>query len=713
MQNQNQLIHQTAAVSIAFGLIASLLPGLAAAQDLSAQEPPGITRIIDASQYFRPFPRLPAGRATSIQKAPAPVLAELSEREFGRPTITHCWLNLDEMWDYRTGQYNFNYRIGVPKYDDVKEKARESWGSVRETNVHFYDYLRAFGKHSDEIILTIRRYERDILDGTLGVTMADWKEIFKQAVVHYRRICPNLRYVEVCNEYGGFIKCTSEEYYPFYEAAYQAVNEANEELRLEGEARLLVGGPVVTGDIIEKMDRFFENFSKDDAPDKRLDFVSWHEYNKSYHGTALREGQVQRMLASHGIPKKLMFVTEHAPIHGKLGTHSLNLVNAAGLVKSLYSTNVYSPGVTICPWVQYHVREIQTQFMWFDGPNEPDIRAEELRMLPIGCSMKLLSMHKSWEIAVDNSLARNELVLASVQNDGLAVHVVNYGETRDVQIQVEKLPQVFTALGGGALRLVKYQIDEAHSNGVADPSYSGGPQIVDEGTLTPVNGSVTLSHAQLMKDGILMWLLVPEKVGDPLNQPVQDPKLPTQRPADAATDVPTLDFTKALDSARAEADSRMERDGARLRVVVTKSSERPGITFAAPANGWSVAGLEAVEATVKNTGNRTLNVHLAIDGPGAVRARRFNCKITSETIPPGEEKNLVVPILPVPPRPVAWLRDGRGKTFVYPESWEKDGFIFDKVHAVSVYVYQPGQEYSYEVSGLRAVPAEPVLPRDR
>ncbi|MFW6114594.1 MAG: GH39 family glycosyl hydrolase [bacterium] len=672
---------------------------------------PAITRTIDASQYFRPFPRLPDGRNTSIQKAPAPVLAEVSEREFGRPRVTKCWLNLDEMWDYRPREYDFNYRIGVSKYDDVKEKHRETWGSVKETNVHFREYLLAFGKHSDEVMLTIRRYERDILDGKLGVTMADWKEIFKQAVIHYRRICPNLRYIEVCNEYAlkGFIGCTAEEYYRFYEAGYQAVNEANEELGLQGEARVLVGGPAVTGDIIGKMDRFFENFSKDESPDRRLDFVSWHEYGKSYHGTALREGQVQGMLASHAIPKKPMFVTEHDPVHGKLGTHELNLVNGAGLVKSLYFSNVYSPGMTIMPWVQYHISEIQTQFMWFDGPNEPDTRAEELRLLPSGCSMKLLSMHKEWEVAVDNGLERDELVLASVQNDGLAVHVVNYGETRDVRIQVDKLPQVFEALDKGRLRFVKYQIDEAHSNGVADPSYSGGPRKVGEGTLTSVSGSVTLTHAQLMKNGILMWRLIPENVGAVLNQPVSDPALPTG----AATDLPVLDFDTALGSARAEAEARIERDGTRFRVAVAKSHARPGIAFASPAGGWSVAGLEALQATVRNTSNHTLNVHLAIDGPGADRTHRRNCKITSETIPPGQEKTLVVPIVPAPPDPVAWLRDGHGKTFVYPESWEKEGYNLDKARAVSVYVYQPRQEYTYEVFGLRAIPAPSGLPQDR
>ena len=91
-------------------------------------ETPDITRTIDASQYFRTFPRLPAGRNTSIQKAPAPVLAEVSEREFGKARITKCWLNLDEMWDYRTREYNYNYRIGVHKYDDVPEKHTRNLG---------------------------------------------------------------------------------------------------------------------------------------------------------------------------------------------------------------------------------------------------------------------------------------------------------------------------------------------------------------------------------------------------------------------------------------------------------------------------------------------------------------------------------------------------------------------------------------------------------
>ncbi len=72
-----------------------------------------ITRTIDASQNFRNFPDLAAYRNTSIQKAPPPVLGRLRRESFGRPRITRCWLNLDEMWHCRARQFNNNFKIGV------------------------------------------------------------------------------------------------------------------------------------------------------------------------------------------------------------------------------------------------------------------------------------------------------------------------------------------------------------------------------------------------------------------------------------------------------------------------------------------------------------------------------------------------------------------------------------------------------------------------
>jgi len=688
-------------------LLIVLLLCLASAATGAAAEPsdalsgvpggaPGITRCIDASRYFRRFPDLVAYRNTSIQKAPAPVLAELSEREFGKAKVTRCWLNLDEMWDYRTRQYDYNYRIGLPKYDGVPEKFRESWGWVTETNVRFDDYLAAFGRHSDAVLLCIRRYERDILDGKLGVTREDWKTIFKAAVKHSKQVCPNLRYIEVCNEYGcaGFIGCTADEYYGFYRLAYRAVGEVNAELKLSGEDRLLVGGPNAVRHAMAALNRFFENFRRDGSPEKRLDFVTWHEYNDRYAALAHRQEEVSRMLALHGLPEKLpMFITEHDPYHPKAGATEYNLINGAGLVKSLYFTSLYSPGVKIMPWVQYHDGKIQTRFMWFEGPNEPEIKAEELRMLPAGCSMKLLAVHKDWEIAVDNAIANDHVVLASVQNDGLAVEAVNYGEPQDVQLRIEKLPEVFAALGDGKVRVVKYLIDEEHSNCVAEPDYPGGLEKVADSRVQPENGSISLEHPGLSKNGILLWELTPEKTGAELNSPVSLP------PPAAEPKQPPFDAAAAAKTAVATPDARIERDGSTWRVHVAPSNGRPGVTFRPPTGGWDMTGLGRVEARVKNVAKRTLNVHLALDNPGADRAARQGCVIYSATIPPGQTQTLGVTLPAWPPvLPELASRGPRGG----PGRRQSGHVNPANVARISIYVYHPGADYEYEVSELRA-----------
>ena len=511
------------ATAVSFSCLIGLATIAVAEKPEAADKPASIERTIDASQYFRAFPELVAYRNTSIQKAPAPVLAEVCEEQFGKAKVTRCWLNLDEMWDYRTRKYTFNYPIGVHKYDGIREKHGETWGGVKETRLRFDDdYLKAFGAHSDAMMLCIRRYERDVLDKKLGVTMDDWRTIFKTAVKHSKQVCPNLRYIEVCNEYAlkGFIGCTADEYYEFYRQAYQAVNEANAELGLSGDDRLLVGGPAVTGNVIAKMERFFENYSNDPAPDKKLDFVTWHEYHNKYAALAQREKQVNEMLAAEGLPTGIpMFITEHDPYHLKSGMREYNLINAACLVKSLYFTNRNSPGVHIMPWVIYHDGNIQTRFMWFAGPNEPDTKAEEIRMQPSGCSMRLLSMHKDWEVAVDNDLANDEIVLASVANDGLVVEAVNYGEPRDVSLQIDKLPAVFTALGNGKMKVTEYLIDEEHSNCVAKPEYHGGIEKIAEYEAQPVDGTITLKHSKLAKNGLLLWVVTPEKTGTELPAP--------------------------------------------------------------------------------------------------------------------------------------------------------------------------------------------------
>ena len=477
-------------------------------QSSGSDGPVGITRTIDVTKQTRQFPALVAYRNTSLQKAPAPVIAEVSDKALGRSKVTRCWLNLDEMWDYRTRQYDFNFQIGVDKYRDIKEKHRESWPWEVESDVHFYDYMKAFSDYSDEIMLTIRRYERDILDKTLPVTMGDWKMIFKEGLKHYKHLYPKIRYVEVCNEseLKGFAGTTDEQYYLFYKLGYEAVNEVNKELGLTGDNQIMVGGPVSTDSFLTRLDDFFEFYSKDQSPEKKMDFVSWHEYHVKISETVNREKDIKNLLSKHGLSTQVpMFISEHDPYHFSEDKQEYHFANAAGLVKTLYYSSIYSPDIMIMPWVLYHNSKLQTRFMWFDGPSEPGTKANEIRMLPIGASMQFLSMHNGQEIKVDNSIDNEDIVLASAQKSRVVIEAVNYTGSRSVTLKIQNLIKIFPELKNGKVHVVKYLIDSSHSNCLNNPEYKGGIEKVEDLWVNTKKGQIELKQEKLEKNGLVLW----------------------------------------------------------------------------------------------------------------------------------------------------------------------------------------------------------------
>lgn len=468
-----------------------------------------ISRNIDVTEHFRPFPELTSYRNTSLQKATTPVIAEISAKVYGKAKITRCWLNLDEMWDYRTREFNYNFQIGVDKYKDIIEKYRESWPWEVESPVHFYDYIKAFSENSDEILLNIRRYERDIMDKKLPVSKDDYKLIIKEGLKHYKKLCPNIRYVQIGNEYNvSFMKATEDEYYPFYQIGYEAVNEVNEEMGLEGNDRILVGMSPPAGGTLERLGRLFNLFKNDLSRTKRMDFVSWNTYGEPIPSTAVREREVKSLLVENGIPENLqLFISEHQPFHGSYEDQQLehHMMNTAYLPKSLYFTSVFSPRINIFPWVLYHNREIQTKFMWFDGPNEPDTKAFEISMLPLGASMEMLSMHKGREIKVDNSINSSDLVIASVQKDKIIVQAINYGDPRDVKLSLSNICKIFPECKNGKMKIVKYLIDSSHSNCLTKPEYQGGLEKIDEYMIDITGNANVLEHEDLEKGGLVLW----------------------------------------------------------------------------------------------------------------------------------------------------------------------------------------------------------------
>lgn len=498
--------------TISANLIFALLFMLSCETDASSlknvQDTTAINRKIDVSENLRPFPDLAAYWNTSLQKASAPILGKICEESFGKAKITRCWLNLDEMWDYRTREFDFNFRIGVDKYKDVKEKHRETWSGELESSVYYYDYIKAYSYHSEEIMLTIRRYERDILDGSLPVSKDDWKMIFKKGLLHYKKLYPNIRYVEVCNEYAlsAFMAGTDEEYYQFYKLGYEAVNEVNEELQLQGVNRILVGGPVVTGPVIKQLDAFFGLFSKDKTENKTLDFVSWHDYHTDIAETSYREKEIKSLLLKYGLPENLpLYVTEHDPYHFSEDKLEYHFLNAAWLPKTLYFYSLYSPDAKVFPWVLYHNAKIQTKFMWFNGPNETDTKASEIKMLPLGASMKALSLHNGSEIRVNNNIEDNDLVLVSASENRIVVQAINFGSQKNVKLALSNIYKIIPQKKTGRLKAVKYLIDSKHSNCLTNPNFAGGLEKTEETLLEVNGGNATLEHSELEKNGLVLW----------------------------------------------------------------------------------------------------------------------------------------------------------------------------------------------------------------
>jgi len=413
------------------------------------------------------------GHVNVSRRAPPPKeLCALIEKEFGRPQVTRCWLMLDQMWDYRTDAYRFNYEINKDYYQGDPNKKR--YGVVgTTTGLHYYDYIDSVSAHSDAVLVNIRRYEQEVLTGML--TFAKWKEVLKAAVRHYKRRCPNLRYIEVLNEptarnqsnLGGM-----KHYYAFYRRAAEAVNELNAEL--EPEMPLLVGG--CSGFRTKEALHLVSDFASDPSPNKRLDFLSFHHYwVKAPAEIAGWEAEIDRALRKASLPTDLpIFVTEIGYALKWRGDPSKNLWQAAGMTAFQYQAR-HARDLRLFPWVQYHSKK-QIALVQFDT---------RLRMTPYGAAVKMLRMHREREVAATSSgLDRNGNglgALATMDEVGLTVHVWNLqpdGRTAvRADVSVGDLPEPLRA---APLLVRRYLIDSTHSNCLAAPDRPGGLEMIEE-----------------------------------------------------------------------------------------------------------------------------------------------------------------------------------------------------------------------------------------
>jgi len=449
------------------------------------------TVTVDCAQVVGPHRRPERYVNNSLRAAPPPALANLVECEFGRPAIVRCWLCLDDMWDYRDGSYHFNYPIGKDTYRGDTVKFKYDRDRVTETDVRYEDYLTSFSQHSDEVLLNVRRYEREVVNGV--ISLAKWKEVLKTGLKHYKERCPNLRYLEVLNEsrmvqFGGL---TDDQYYDFYRAGYQVVNELNAELKPA--LPLRVGGPSTvnkTGGVRPFLDRY----AADPNPAKRLDFVSFHEYEIGSRPQAAAgyEEEVDGWLTARGLPDDVrIFITEIGVGH-PAPEPKANLTQAAGVISFQYHVR-QSKDLVLFPWVLFH-NPVQLSLVQFD---------RALRLTPFGAATKMLTLHRGNDVQGSMAGQGQVRAWASLDETGLAVQVWNYnGPATTVSVAVKNLPEGFRAK---PLRLRQFLIDGQHSNCFAKDGHTPGLETIAEKQVAAAD--VQSLSVALKPNALCLWLI--------------------------------------------------------------------------------------------------------------------------------------------------------------------------------------------------------------
>ena len=344
---------------------------------------------VRSDEIVRVWPRVEVWQNSTLRYSPPKDFPEYLERQIGRARIMRCWITLDEFWDYKTGEYFPDYKIGVLRYPLEELYYQYDWKNIvpAPSGTRFEDYLTSHASHADEVMLNVRRLEREVSDGI--ITYEQYETVFERAVEYCKSMAPNIRYIECCNEVelGGFGRLTMDEYYKIYRCAYRALRRLNAKHNYEVPLKL---GGYAKACILRRSDlweSFLEKLAEDKDPDKLLDFYSLHLYNNSLTEGMKKSREIEaavtmsaaerfklflymhnKKLKELGLPQKPIFIDEMGSTSTtKIPTDSLR--NAAGVISNLIASadmeNIY-----MFPWCTFHNPNLQisfTQFLMLEG----------------------------------------------------------------------------------------------------------------------------------------------------------------------------------------------------------------------------------------------------------------------------------------------------------------------------------------------------------
>ncbi len=404
-------------------------------------------------------------------------------KEIGRAEIMRVWITLDEYWDYKTGDFYPDYDIGVARYPVEELHYPYDWKNIvpAPSGTRFKAYLTSHSKEADELLLNVRRLEREVSDGM--ITYDQYETIFEKAVEHCKELAPNIRYIECCNEIDirSFGLLTAEEYVKIYLCAYRAVKRLNEKHSYD--LPLELGGfaaahPMTVWKTMLDVVRMLK------AEGVEMEFYSYHYYdagatanlvmNKMYDVAKLSGvnklsyilQKHNEMLAEYGLPKRKVFLNELGRAK-TTGVDGDSIYNASALITYLLAFGCADePELYPFPWCTFHNPKLQisyTQFLLCEDTG--------YAMTPNGVAVKMLHGLCGERVgtSVSESFARDPEYTAVAVEDAKGISlIVTNPSAESVLGELE-----ISDMSAGDYVIKGYLCDTSHNNCVTSAKCDG------------------------------------------------------------------------------------------------------------------------------------------------------------------------------------------------------------------------------------------------
>lgn len=443
---------------------------------------------VQADRITGPYRDLTRWQNSTLRYAPPESFPAFLEKDLGRAAIMRVWITLDEYWDYRTDRYDPDYEIGKARYPVSELHYPYDWGKIvpAPSGTRFRGYLTSHAAHAEELLLNVRRLEREVSDGV--ITYEQYEAVFERAVEYCKDLAPNIRYIECCNEIDirSFGNLTADEYVKIYACACRAVASLNRKHQYP--VPLQIGGyaaaePLVKWDLVKEILR---GIKEEGLP---IDFYSYHTYDAPTSAALIRHGRAdlaalglveklrtvirlhRETIAGLGLPERPIFFNELGRARAT-GVDGDSLSNAAGMLVCLNALDEEEfRGVYPFPWCTFHNPNLQISYTQYLLGEDGSYRAT-----PNGIALRILHEMKGDRLHCDVSDTEGRdgkyRALAVKDGDGISLLCVNpigdvtacacelsglkNGSYRiDAYYCTEKINNCVTGTGDGTLSLTK------------------------------------------------------------------------------------------------------------------------------------------------------------------------------------------------------------------------------------------------------------------